>query len=1101
MRASNTLRAGALLLAFAAAVHGGEISNRKMSWAHHTPWHTPFNTSLTAINYYNFPLQDSTGNDVEDWKREFALAKAQGIDGFFPDLVANKGGGPTAFVDAMHTMLKAAEGSDFQIGVCLDVKTSVSQQVKELKRMLDLFGNHPNYPHWNGKPVVNFYSFLSWTPEELAAIRAGVKEAGYDIFLVGNLGVGYQKPDAGKLRPYLEQADMIYAFGLCEIDRSSIEDKVKLFKRLADESGKELMTTVYPGYYGAWLNGRNDFYQVHCGFDQAHRSFEAAVTPKAKHLHYTTWNDHDETSLLPMVFTPANPLITKAYSDRFKGIGTVTGKPEVAFAYHREEIPGTLIRFEAMTLPTLKSGKVEVKGRLLDETGNAVAQLPAKSLAGNEFDRAEWLVPSTALAKHPLLIPEFTVNGETVRLPEVLLVNGWHQNAVTVKTAASRIIMPDSSLQLKAETDGRIRVSGNYTSPVELKRVSLWRNDRPVAVVSPETDGKSLLNVYLSGRPDLTVVPESGKIISAVRKFGENNSKNFTWNAASLRSTGSQSWTPVALTVAGTPDLKLRFAVAGQEPLVLSAAELAKRERIEYGNTVIQAAPADGTMQNRAALNRKAGAFDFALFAKARPQDRWQLHFESADGKSGWSVPVWPFATNRNPIPAKLVETAITLETASGATGWKERSEYLGKTVPFLTPAVRSAAISPLSIRGGRWDFENNGNDRYGDMPVTVPESMFCEGSASEGTALRFTGKEEIKMRLRTYPIGNSTVEFLIRPDAGRSKPQGIVTRSGWSDAVNVYLLPDGRIEAVRDGNEEFKVEKATSSTAIPDNAWSRVRVTCDNAALRIWIDGKLVAEQPVSPQRCYGNCSWHLGKGDKRSANFTGCLDAVTVFGAAFAPGDANEPKLGKAEQFRPIVPPGTPEADESTAVTGKWNYPANVELRPEAGETPAIPTERQKAPVLAGPGTLLLGPGVNTVRADADGVELADNTMLSVRLRRFDRAEPKKAWYALLVSIGNDEKKSVNFNFGSDKEFMITVMDPKWQIKTGHIKLELPADLQIAKREGMLIFLLNGKVIYKTEDDPAHPYTRLSFSTSSPNRDDATAIRIDPPVRYQLR
>jgi|GEM_PF-2451388 len=1101
MRVENALCAGALLLAFATAVHGGEISNRKMSWAHHTPWHTPFNTSLTAINYYNFPLQDSTGNDVEDWKQEFANAKAQGIDGFFPDLVANKGGGPTAFVDAMHTMLKAAEGSDFQIGVCLDVKTNVDQQVKELKRMLDLFGKHPNYPHWNGRPVVSTYTFLSWTPEELAAIRTGLKKAGYDIFLIGNLGVGYETPNAEKLRPYLEQADMIYAFAMQEIDKTTIEAKAKLFERLCAETGTELMTTVYPGYYGAWLNGRNGFYQVHCGFDQAHRSFEAANSSKAKFLSYTTWNDHDETSLLPMVFTPANPLITKAYTDCFKGIDTVTGKPEVMFAHHREEIPGTLLRFEAMTLPTLKSGKVEVKGRLLDETGNAVAQLPVKSLAGNKFDRVEWLVPSTALAKHPLLIPEFTVNGETVRLPEVLLVNGWHQNAVTVKTAASRIIMPESSLQLKAEADGRIRVSGSYNSTVELKRVSLWRNDRPVAVIAPEAEGKSLLNVYLSGKPNLTVTPENGKIISAVKKFEENNSKNFKWDAASLRSTGSLSWTPVALTVAGTPDLKLRFAVAGQEPLVLSAAELAKRERIEYGNTVIQAAPADGTMQNRAALNRKSGAFDFALFAKARPQDRWQLHFESADGRSGWSVPVWPFAGNTAPIPAKLVETATTLETASDATGWVGRSEYLSPTVPFQTPALRDAEISRLSIRGGRWDFEKNGIDRYGDMPVVIPEAMFTDGAPDEGKALRFTGKDEVKMRLHTYPLGGSTVEFLIRPDAGREKPQGIVTRSGWSDAVNVYLLPDGRIETVRDGSSGFKEEKTVSNTAVPDNAWSRVRVTCDNAALRIWIDGKQVAEQPVSPQRCYGNCTWHLGKGDKRSANFTGCLDAVTVFGAAFAPGDANEPKLGKAEQFRPIVPPGTPEADEATAVTGKWNYPANVELRPETGETPALLTERQKAPVLAGPGTLLLGPGANTVRADADGVELADNTMLSVRLRRFDRAEPKKAWYALLVSIGNDEKKSVNFNFGSDKEVMITVNDPAWKIQTGNFKLTLPADLQIARREGMLIFLLNGKAIYKTEDDPAHPYTRLSFSTSSPNRDDATAIRIDPPVRYQLR
>lgn len=159
-------------------------------------------------------------------------------------------------------------------------------------------------------------------------------------------------------RPYVEQADMIYSFGAGEIDGTTMRSKVELYERLAAACGKELMTTVYPGYYGAWLNGRNDFYQVHCGFDQAHHSFEAANTPKAKFLHYTTWNDHDETSLLPMVFTPANPLITRAYTARFKGESTVTGEPEVVFACHREELPGTLLRFEAMTLPTLEKGGV-----------------------------------------------------------------------------------------------------------------------------------------------------------------------------------------------------------------------------------------------------------------------------------------------------------------------------------------------------------------------------------------------------------------------------------------------------------------------------------------------------------------------------------------------------------------------------------------------------------------------------------------------------------------------------------------------------------------------------------------------------------------------
>lgn len=1098
MKIFSPLSAGALALAVVSAVHGAEIANRKMAWAHHTPWHTPFNTSLTAINYYNFPLQDSTGSDQEDWKREFLQARAQGIDGFFPDLPNE--GGLTVFSDTLHTMLKAAEGTDFQIGICLDVKTNVDHQVKELARMLNLFGKHPNYPQWNGRPVVNFYTYLGWTPEELAAIRAGVKAAGHDIFIIGNIGGLYERRNFDDLRPYVEQADMIYSFAALEVDGTTMQSKVELYEQLAAACGKELMTTVYPGYYGAWLNGRNDYYQVHRGFDQAHHSFETANIPKAKFLHYTTWNDHDETSLMPMVFTPANPLITRAYTARFKGESMITGEPEVVFAYHREELPGTLLRFEAMTLPTLEKGSVAVSGRLLDAAGEQVAVLPEKRLNGADFDRVEWLVSSTEFAANPFVTPEFTVAGRTVRLPQVFLVSGWHQNAVTIKTAASQIVMPKSDLQLRLE-NGRLRVSGHYDSPAELKRVSLWRNDRPLAVILPETEGKELLNLYISSRPDFKVVPEGGKIIAAVQKFVENSSKNFHWNAASLAASANLPWTPVALTVAGDHGMKLRFSVAGNEPLTLSAEELALRERVEYGGTVISLSPVDGTMQNRAALNRKAGTFDFFLLDRSpRRQDCYSLHFETVDGRNGWSVPLYPFAEEVVPVPVKLVETATNLETPSGATGWKGRSEYLAKNIPFCTPKLRETAISPLSIRGGHWDFENDGRDAYGDMFVEIPKSMFADGADAEGRALRFFGKESVKMRLRTYPVGASTIEFLIRPDGKREDVQGVITRSGWSEAVNIYLLPDGRIEAVRNGNEEFKEEKAISRASLPDGSWSRVRVVCDNVTLRIYFNGKCVGEEKISPQRSYGNCTWYLGKGDNRSSNFTGMLDALTVFGAAFAPSDLQEPKFKKSERFRQLLPPGPPEAEEAGAVTGSWNFPETLERR-DAAEAPTFSKEWQKNPILIGNDTLLLGPGANTVTVPAEGVALADNTMLTVRLRRFDRAKPQKAWYALLVSIGDGEQKSVNFNFGSNDEVMISANEPEWKIKTGYHKLTLPVDLKIAKRNGFLIFMVNDEVIYKAEDIPEKPYLFLSFSTSSPNCDDAAIVQLDAPVLRHLR
>ncbi len=1068
--------AGALSLALGSSVAtGADISERKMSWAHHTPWHTPLNTSLTAVNYYNFPLLDCGGNDLEAWKREFAQAKAQGIDGFLPDVVADKKGGRTAFSDTLRDMLKAAEGSDFEIGACLDVKTTVDQQVRELKRMLDLFAAHPNYPNWKGRPVVNFYTYLGWTPEELAAIRSGVKAAGHDIYIIGNIGFGgYKRYDAEFIRPYFKELDMVYSFGAAELAGLTLAEQAATLAQLAKEENKELMTTVTPGYYGAWLNGRNDFYQVHDGFDHAHRTFEAALTPQAKHLHFTTWNDHDETSFLPMVFTPGNALITKAYSREFKGEIPADAKPEVLFAYHREELPGTLLRFEAMTLPGSAKGEVEISGRLIGLDGKAVAELPKKKLDGVKFDRVEWLVPSAGITPTPFLTPEFFVNGERVRLPEMLLVTGWHQNAVTVKVAASQVIAAESTLEV-AERNGVLLVRGNYRSPAELKRVTLWRNDRPIALIAPETERKTLLNLQISGTRDYTITPIRGSVLCGVKKFAANNGAGLRWDAQSFTTKGNLSWTPSALVLGGTPDMELDIRVAGADPLRISAGELTERERLEYNGMKFVVHPVDGTIQNRDSLNRREGSFEFEVFNRTiRKNDRFQLHFETADGRSGWSKVSYPFAGNPAALKVKLVETATNLETPSNATGRKGHNEYLSSDVPFRTPAIREALISPLSIRGGHWDFEGDGRDQLGDMPVDIPETMFVEN------ALRFTGKESVKMRLRTYPVGAATVDFQIKPEGGREKIQGIITREGWSDALNLYLLPDGRLEVVRDGDETFKVEKISSKTPLPDGKWSRARVSCDNTAIRIYLDGKLDSETPVTPGRSYGNCTYYLGRGDKRSANFTGMLDNLTILGEAFAPGDPNEPGFEKTKAFKAPAAPGTPQADPATEQNGSWNIPAK--FKQEGSD-------------------IFFNRNANSGSAEAEGIALAEGTMITVPFLRFDRQEPKKAWYAFLISVGNDRKQSVNFNFGGDGQMMVTVNEPEWKIKSGHFKFAFPAEFSFAKRDGNLILLLNGRVIYQTPDNPEAPYTRLRFSATSPNREDETIIGIGAPKLYKLR
>ena len=132
-----------------------------MVWAHYVPWYTPDNASQMSHRFHSYPQEDVGANP---FREEIDRALAQGIDGFFHDMVAHKGG-MTSYWN-LRPFLRAAEGTPFQLGICLDAKTDVAHQVAELVKMLSAYGDHPNYPKWKGSYVVCTYTFLSWKPDE-----------------------------------------------------------------------------------------------------------------------------------------------------------------------------------------------------------------------------------------------------------------------------------------------------------------------------------------------------------------------------------------------------------------------------------------------------------------------------------------------------------------------------------------------------------------------------------------------------------------------------------------------------------------------------------------------------------------------------------------------------------------------------------------------------------------------------------------------------------------------------------------------------------------------------------------------------------------------
>ena len=105
----------------------------------------------------------------------------------------------------VEPMLRAAEGTDFQVALRLDVKSTVGQPFNGLAHIFDLFGNQQNDPTVDGRPVVVTYVWSMWTPEQWKQIGEGLKAWGCDPYLSENMDWGYNATRENWFYRYADQ--------------------------------------------------------------------------------------------------------------------------------------------------------------------------------------------------------------------------------------------------------------------------------------------------------------------------------------------------------------------------------------------------------------------------------------------------------------------------------------------------------------------------------------------------------------------------------------------------------------------------------------------------------------------------------------------------------------------------------------------------------------------------------------------------------------------------------------------------------------------------------------------------------------------------------
>ena len=829
---SRSISSVVLSLFVAAEAAAADVSGQRMVWAHYVPWLTPDNASQMCLRYYDFPQFEVGENPFRD---EIERALAQGIDGFFNDAIIHKSGG-TSFWD-LRPFLKAAEGLPFYFGICLDGRATVDMQVKELVKMLSTYGNHPNYPKWKDRYVVCTYSYKSWNPEEWREIREGCEKSGYPIYLIANIEPGINPYDDKRFEPYVGQFERAYFFANSGFGKT-LEQENREASAFCARHGARFMPCLYPGYYGNWINRKCSFYQPFLGFDALLRRHACAMTLEADWLHVTTWNDHDETTLQSRRLATGHPAIVKAMADEFKGLPPAA-KANVQFAYLRETLPGTVLRVEALRLPSAETAVSIVRGRLLDISGKKAFDLQPRILADG-WSRTEWLVPTTALAASPVLIPEVSVALGAVTnvavLPPVFLVTTCLKNPETVKVSVNERRAVRSRFDL-AWKDGVLTGTCDFDGGgAPLKRAVLYRNDRPVTAFV--RGRQSILPVFFTGRHTVELKVEGGRVLYAVKSFERNGSPTFSWDAHRIVSRRTPGWMRMTARVEADAKTRLVFA-CGKAVKTCSAEELVAAKSVRVGDGEICLSP-DGTLYDLPPLGAENGRLNISVWMeKPARMDAFWVEFEFADGTFAESRVGYPFADGpAAPVEMNVVETVVTLEHTTGAAGLPDSQPFLTpkEDWPVVESRVVTAKVSPLSIRRERFDFDGK---TAGDLRIPA----------------------------RRWPMGAFRLSCTFTPLASDGAAHPILTKNGgWNEGPELNVMADGRIEAVLNGGSYRGTGKFSypvrSLQPLERGRKVRISLVSDCRTFSLYVDGECQGRCQLPAFRAYGNLAPCVGPG-----------------------------------------------------------------------------------------------------------------------------------------------------------------------------------------------------------------------------------------------
>ena len=446
-------------------------------WGHYMPQvpliYTDFGTD-------SFPFISAEGDAVVQYERHIVSALDSGVNGFqmlvWPD----------------ERMYQAAKNVYARTGRMIYVNPQWCDQKGGFDKVVEQMGNfavaHKDDPHVfriDGKQVHFFYGGRNWSGENdelLPKAKELIKARGVEVlfmpestktdkFLLDRPELGYgnwpfmKRPEPGPSK-WLAQSkwDGIVSWGPGDTPYTLAE---MMMERLKKGPNKDFvyMPEIWPGYDSVNRPNQN----IHCqhyGVKVLHDNLRMWVEFGLRQFSVVTWNDMNETLLLPSTRSPFGfAEILKYYHQLATDGASPFESPKTVVAYDPEVMYGDELYFQFLNIP--EKGAITsdyiYHVRLEDVNGVEVASVAARSTVQDErhdslvearldttqfANRVEILSPVVDVYRADRVGNERKLVHENLRLPPVILRYNKIQFFTSYVIALDRIA-PDGAITLE----------------------------------------------------------------------------------------------------------------------------------------------------------------------------------------------------------------------------------------------------------------------------------------------------------------------------------------------------------------------------------------------------------------------------------------------------------------------------------------------------------------------------------------------------------------------------------------------------------------------------------------------------------------------------